>query len=151
MQKIAKIISRNIIVLALVMLIATGAYLASQLLSKSPDDTQSEFKVIENLDDVEKIAPVPLPKSSEVLTELGDVMIKDTDKFRIMYHAQDESFVVSILAGPIGVVQKEAEFELLKQLNIDEGIACKLNTKVRIAKFVDREKSEQDYPLSFCE
>lgn len=151
MQYIIRLASRNLIVLLLVGLIATGVYLAIKLINKDQDSGPSEFKTVENINDLEKIAPVPLPKDSEVLNDLGDVMIKDTDKFRIMYHAQDESFVVSILASPIEEVQKEAEFELLKQLSVDEGIACGFNTKVRISKFVDLEKSEKDHPLSFCD
>lgn len=150
-QTIIRFLARNIILFALVILISTGGYLIYQLLNKSEETTEREFKTVENIDDLEKIAPVPLPNDSVILTDLGDIMIKDTIKYQIMYHAQDESFVVTIVSNPINKNQEEAEFELLKALNIDEATACKLNTIVRIAKFVNEEKSGQDYLLSFCE
>ena len=81
----------------------------------------------------------------------GDVILAETSNYTIFYFNNDDSFLISILSESFDETRKIAEEDLLRQLNITETDACKLDVAITTPGYVNKEKAGLNHPLSFCE
>jgi hypothetical protein len=116
--------------------------------SKQPTDrSQNIYTAI----DLKTIAPIPLPKNSEITNELGDIIIEDTNDYRILYIKRKDQFSIGIFSSPFEKQRQKAEKAFLSILNITEEKACELNVVTTTPMFANPEEAGKIYSLSFCE
>jgi len=84
------------------------------------------------------------------INERGDVTFVDRQNFQILYFANENEFLISILGSPFEENRQEAEKELLKQLEITEEKACQLKVIISTPSFANPDESGQNFNLSFC-
>lgn len=116
---------------------------------------------------VQKISKGEIPKSETITisdieignfykgkaqkTSYGDVLIETKDEYHIIYHPENESFLVSVLSSPFETVREKAEEVFLKKLGITINEACKLDVSITTPRFINPIESGKIYGLSFCE
>ena len=83
-------------------------------------------------------------------TTSGTTVIKATDQFKLIYFSTDNSFLITLLSQPLQQARDAAEAELLSNLGIDKGQACKLTVTESVPYDVDSQLAGQNYGLSFC-
>ena len=81
----------------------------------------------------------------------GDVLIAQTDAYRITYLKQFEQFIISLTGSDTMSVQKEAEQKFLEILGIDAPNACRLTIQENVPATVDNKYAGNVFIPSFCE
>lgn len=90
-------------------------------------------------------------KTPVEVNDKNDTLIVDNEKFQIVYLAQFNKFLITILSSPFEQVRKEGELEFLKVLGISQEDACKLTVEVNTTQFANPDFSGTAFPLSFCQ
>lgn len=90
------------------------------------------------------------PKASQV-NPYGDYLLAKNSEYKILYEAQFNLFLISVVSSPFEEIKKKAESEFLKLLEITPVDACSLNVSVTTPLFANREEAGRSYKLSFCE
>ncbi|MDE2311529.1 MAG: hypothetical protein KGJ93_00360 [Patescibacteria group bacterium] len=80
----------------------------------------------------------------------GTDVIAQNNDYSIVYFTKEQSFLITILSQPAAAVRQAAEQELLRQLQIREADACRLNVSLTVPAAVDANLAGKDYGLSFC-
>lgn len=89
-----------------------------------------------------------VPSGKEVPT--NEVVNISTDEYRISYFPDEDLYSISILKSPFEIYREKAEDAFLKELDLKEFEACKLNVTISAPRFVDSEVSVKSLKLSFC-
>lgn len=95
--------------------------------------------------------PENLPKNAKVISQTGDVIIFDSEAYRIMYHDSDKEYALYIFKSPFNAVKAEAEEKFLELLNIKKDEACELDVIIKTTKVSNPNEAGKNYSLSFCE
>lgn len=74
----------------------------------------------------------------------------DDDAFQILYYPEDNGFLVSLLAEPLGENRLRAENALRGKLQLTDEALCKLNAHVATSIHVNETYAGQNLGLSFC-
>lgn len=80
----------------------------------------------------------------------GDALISKTPLYQIYYFSVEDQFLISILDKDFENIRKIAEQDLIRTLNIDEQVACRLDIIETTPNFVNPEKSGGRYGFSTC-
>lgn len=80
----------------------------------------------------------------------GDLVIKETANYSIVYDPTDGSFWLAITGTPFNTWQKTAEQDLLQTLAIDKTDACKLKATAGIVYKPGDPNNGKSFPLTFC-
>ena len=78
------------------------------------------------------------------------IVIEQTNDYQILNFKADNSFLITLLAEPIGQSRTTAENAFLKDLNITQTQACELNVSVKTTEAVDPVYSGHELGMSFC-
>ncbi|MEM9336535.1 MAG: hypothetical protein AAGA35_01610 [Patescibacteria group bacterium] len=70
--------------------------------------------------------------------------------YEILFHAPDESFLISLESPPLKQARIAAEAELLEKLGISETDACQLTIRVATSLRVSETFGAKELGLSFC-
>lgn len=90
------------------------------------------------------------PKASQV-NPYGDYLLAKNSEYKILYEAQFNLFLISVVSSPFEEIKKKAESEFLKLLEITPVDACSLNVSVTTPLFANPKEAGRSYKLSFCE
>ncbi len=82
---------------------------------------------------------------------LGNVLIRDTVNYQIVYQPKFQSFTISILSSNFVEARKAAEQDLLNILNVSSVDACKLNVNIGTSYKINPDYAYKKMGLSFCE
>lgn len=80
----------------------------------------------------------------------NDVLIKQTDTYKISFLGNFRTFLISVLSAPFQSIQVQAEQDFLRTLNITQTDACQLYAYVTTSYTVNPDFAGTRYPLSFC-
>lgn len=89
-------------------------------------------------------------KQSVEIDSYGDVLLKDTPDYQLVYFSKDNAFLITIVGLQIGSARNAAETGFLNTLGITRGRACLLNVSLKVPFNVNPNASGEDYGLSFC-
>lgn len=84
------------------------------------------------------------------LDPAGLPLVVETDTYRIIYHPEDESFAITILASPFVTIQKQAEQQLLSLLGVSQQQACLLQVTISSPSKINPDYTGKIVGLSFC-
>ena len=87
---------------------------------------------------------------SETINPEGDTYVIDKTEYSITYLPKQGKFMISILTSPFEQIRLQAEQDLLKELQISQAQACKLDISISTPLFANPDFSGQQYRLSFC-
>ena len=105
------------------------------------------------------ISPIAITngtKEPERLTDtppidyIPDVQVKE-DAYTIQYYPTTNFYQISILESPFEENRLLAEQRLLKELNLPEFEACRLNYSIGTPAFANPDEAGKNYKFSFCE
>jgi len=74
----------------------------------------------------------------------------DEDAYHIVYFSEDTSFLISLLAEPLGANRLDAEDELRAKLGLTNDQLCQLPVEVATSIYVNESYAGQNLGLSFC-
>ena len=86
--------------------------------------------------------------SEEIIS--GNVTIKTTPEYQIVYSSERQNFIISILSSDLQNARSKAEQEFLKILGIGEEKACLLDVTLGVSKDANPNAAGRNYGLSFC-
>jgi hypothetical protein len=80
----------------------------------------------------------------------GDVVLKQTQNYVIVYNPLDSSFWLGITGSPFATWQNTAEQDFLTTLGISQSDACKLDVTSGVIYSPNNPNDGKSFPLSFC-
>ena len=81
----------------------------------------------------------------------GDILVSDENSFQTLYFAQEDQFLISIIASPFSEKRVEAENDFVTKLGISKEEACLLDVVITTPKYANPSQAGKNYTLSFCE
>ncbi len=81
----------------------------------------------------------------------GDVVIKQTQNYSIVYDPTDSSFWLGISSNPFATWQAAAEQDFMATLGISSSSACKLDVTSGVIYSPNNPLNGKSIPLSFCQ
>lgn len=100
---------------------------------------------------VSGIAIADFRQKAEKVLPNGDVLIKSTGQYQIIYTGSLESFLISIQDDDFPRTWAAAERDFLVILGIDKPNACRLTVEITSPASAHNEYAGMVFPLSFCE
>ncbi len=88
---------------------------------------------------------------SKNIEKTGEVFAEENADFSIIYHKNDESFLLYISSSPFETVRSAAENVFLQKLGIDKESACRLAVIEQTPFFANPNEAGKVYKLSFCQ
>lgn len=90
-------------------------------------------------------------KQGTIIDTNGDVSIRKTKLYDIVYLAPFQEFIIEVLAKPFQATRLQAERAFLQQLAITQEEACKLRVSLGTPYDVNPVEAGTKFGLSFCE
>ena len=90
------------------------------------------------------------PKATKI-NQYGDYSLLKNEEYKILYEAQFNLFLISIISSPFKEIRKTAEGEFVKILGVTQADACKLNVSITTPLYANPQEAGKNYRLSFCE
>jgi hypothetical protein len=82
--------------------------------------------------------------------DVGEVEIARTSDYLIVYQAQAQRFLISILKTPFFAEKEIAERDFPGLLGIPKEKACELTVIITTPYYVDPDQDGKEYMLGFC-
>jgi hypothetical protein len=118
---------------------------ASQILGPLPTSTSLSIGTAQGVVQVANFYAADPP-----VIEGGEIVIKQTPNYVVVYEPVDSSFWLGITGTPFATWRAIAERDLLTTLDISEAEACKLAATSGIIYQDGDPLDGQSFPLSFC-
>lgn len=166
---------RNVIIgLILLVILVIGVTLIfnsnNQVPTQSPTTTSPIQEEIISVTDrpLQPVSPAPPIPSTETIesqgvtiespylneyerNRRGDTTFVENINYSIIYFAVDDQFLISITGAPFETYRKQAENDLLTELNVTQDQACTLDVVISTPGYVNPNEAGQNYSLSWCD
>ena len=121
---------------------------------KSFDDFENLSELTESEENIVTVSNVEVTnfaQNAELIPGGKAIIFEREGDYHILFHSQNELFIISILGSPFSEKRFLAEEAFLYKLGITKEEACKLNVVITTPMFANEAESGKNYKLSFCQ